>query len=122
MGKAQKQRLERRLNRQLLPRDDQPGDREENLLEAIHLARAKGKDIVIWGTIKAQPLVEAAGLPWLHQLPQGAPMPRSYAMDGFMALATGVMPPMPSELRDTLLVLGAGTEEFIQPLIAAAGQ
>ena len=86
-------------------------DADQKTLREIQAALAAGEQVTLIGTDEARPLAEAAGLPWLHEIPAGESIPRSLAwnpdvteaggpklppghgVDGFLVIRPRSMPP-----------------------------
>lgn len=83
-------------------------------LSRIQQAKSVGDSVTLIGTEAARPLALAAGLPWLHELPANAPVPKQVAWDPMLAIAGG--PVLPKRHREDcgLLVLGAGSTAYLE--------
>jgi hypothetical protein len=84
---------------------------DKEALQEIKKAKAIGRSLVLVGTKDARALAAAADLPWLHELPEGAPLPRWYAWDPEIAEAGGPMPD-PTAYPGGLLIMGAGSSRL----------
>jgi hypothetical protein len=81
-------------------------------LREIQATMAKGEPVTLIGTEAARPLAAAAGLPWLHELPQGEPVPQWLAWDP--QIAEGGGPLLPSgHGRGGTVILGAGAAQWL---------
>lgn len=85
---------------------------EQMAVERIKAAIAQNLTVVLIGTETSRPLAAAAGLPWLHELPEKDPVPQWVAWDPAIAEAGGpLLPPPVSD--DRLVILGPGMSEFV---------
>lgn len=82
--------------------------RYANTLRQIARAKAEGVPVVMAATTKAADLVEAACLPWLHELPEGAEQPLAVAWDLDQDLAPAIRP-------ESMLVMGPGWDSVVGP-------
>jgi hypothetical protein len=89
---------------------------DSKALPQIQAALAKGQHVTLVGTQAARPLAEAANLPWLHELPKGDPIPESLAWD--IELAANGGPMLPNRLNGGLLILGAGSGQWLERALA----
>jgi hypothetical protein len=85
--------------------------------DAIALVRLKeamstGQPVTLIGSALARPLAAAAGIQWLHELPTGEPIPSCIAWDAELAVQGGPM--LPAGHAPSLVVLGAGSAEFLE--------
>ena len=87
--------------------------------QVIRRAQAAGEPVVLIGTEAARPLATAVGLPWLHELPDGAPVPQQVAWDPIVAMAGGPAMPKPDPEGRGVVVLGAGTSRWLEQGLAA---
>jgi hypothetical protein len=85
---------------------------DQKALKFIRSAMAKGEPVILIGTEAARPLATAAGLPWLHELPDGNPLPQSLAWDPVIAEAGGPLLP-PGHGSGGTLVMGAGSSQWL---------
>jgi hypothetical protein len=85
---------------------------EQMAIKNIKAAMAKNLPVVLIGRETSRPLAAAAGLPWLHELPENDPVPQWVAWDPAIAEAGGplLFPPVSD---DRLLVLGFGMSEWL---------
>jgi hypothetical protein len=90
--------------------DQQELDRKS--LRRIQAAMAAGEPVTLIGTEAARPLAQAAGLPWLHELPQGEPIPQSLAWDPQIAEDGGPLLP-PGHGAGGVAILGAGAARWM---------
>jgi hypothetical protein len=97
---------------------DQP-ELDRKSLAQIRAAQAAGQPVILMGTFESRPLAAAAGLPWLHELPPGEPLPRSLAWDPTIAERTGLMLP-PGHGDGAVMVMGAGCGQWLKA--AASGR
>ena len=68
--------------------------------------------VILIGTSKCRPLATAAGLPWLHELPQNEINPRFFAWDLEVAENGG---PLPDKIdKDRSLFIGAGFSDWLE--------
>ena len=89
-------------------------------LKHIQAQMTEGCHVVLIGTESARPLAAAAGLPWLHELPEGDPVPKSVAWDPAIAEAGGpLLPPHASD--DGLLILGGGCFKWLESCLLGIG-
>ncbi len=93
---------------------------DQRALRRIKKAKNMGRPVVLFGTKDARALAAAADLPWLHELPEGAPLPRWYAWDPEIAEAGGPMPD-PTAHPGGLLVMGAGSGNWMTKALAGGG-
>jgi hypothetical protein len=97
---------------------DQP-ELDRMALTRIRSALAAGQSVVLIGTEAARPLALAAGIPWLHEIPDGEPIPESVAWDPVIAEAGG--PLLPSHHSEwALCVMGAGSTQWMANALTAA--
>lgn len=90
---------------------------DQKALVRIRTAQAAGQPVTLIGTEAARPLAEAAGLPWLHEIPAGDPIPQSLAWDPQIAEAGG--PLLPSgHGAGGIAVLGAGASQWMTAALA----
>lgn len=85
---------------------------DQKALARIRTAQAAGQRVLLMGTEAARPLAQAAGLPWLHEIPAGDPIPPSLAWDPQIAEAGGPMPP-PGQSDGGIMVVGAGAAQWL---------
>jgi hypothetical protein len=97
-------------------RDQEALDREN--LERIRLHLADGDRVILFGTAEARPLAEAAGLPWVHELPEGKALPQAIAWDLEVTREEGC-PPLPANwgFSESVLILGAGSGPWIEQMV-----
>lgn len=93
------------------------GELDQKALKRIQAAIAAGQPVTLIGTEAARPLAAAAGLPWLHELPEGEPLPQWLAWDPQIAEAGGQLVPA-GHGHDGIVVLGPGSGRWM----AAAAQ
>lgn len=93
---------------------------DQKALQQIRAALASARPIVLIGTKAACPLAAAAGLPWLHELPDGQAVPKAVAWDPEIAEAGGPLLP-PDHSAGGVVVMGAGSSEWLARSNAAAG-
>lgn len=89
------------------------GELDQKALGQIRSGQAAGQPVTLIGTEAARPLAKAAGLPWLHEIPAGAPIPLSLAWDPRIAELGGPMLPV-NHGAGGLAVLAAGASEWIE--------
>ncbi len=89
--------------------DQETLDREA--LGQIRRAMADGHRVVLVGTAAARPLAEAAGLSWLHEHPEGEPLPQAIAYDPDVA-GNGLQMPVKA-YGGAVVVLGAGASRWL---------
>lgn len=94
-------------------------DLDQKALAQIRTAQATGQPITLIGTEAARPLAEAAGQPWLHEIPAGDPIPQSIAWDPQIAEAGGPLLPSGQGARG-IAVLGAGASQWMTAALAGA--
>lgn len=90
---------------------------DQKALAQIRTAQAAGQPVTLIGTEAARPLAEAAGLPWLHEIPAGQPIPQSLAWDPQIAEAGGPLLP-PGHGAGGIAVLGAGSSQWMTAALA----
>ena len=101
-------------------RDQEALDRED--LECIRLHLADGDRVVLFGTAAARPLVQAAGIPWLHELPETEPLPLAIACDLEIGPDKGGRPlPAGYDFVNAVLFLGAGSGPWVKALVGKFG-
>ncbi len=93
---------------------------DQKALRQIRAALAAARPIVLIGTKAARPLAAAAGLPWLHELPDGQAIPKAVAWDPEVAETGGPVLP-PDHSAGGVVVVGAGSSEWLARSTAAAG-
>lgn len=87
-------------------------DLDQKALKSIRDALSAGQPVTLIGTAAARPLAAAAGLPWLHELPDGEAIPKAVAWDPEVADAGGPLLP-PDHSTGGVVVLGAGTSKWL---------
>jgi hypothetical protein len=92
------------------------GELDQQALKRIQAAMAQGEAVTLIGTEAARPLATAAGLPWLHELPEGEPVPQSVAWDPVIAEAGGPLLP-PGHGTGGTVVMGAGSAQWLAAAI-----
>jgi hypothetical protein len=92
-------------------------DCDRKALGRIQSAMAAGIPVILMGTADARPLAAAAGLPWLHEILSGEPIPNALAWDPTIAEAGGPLLP-PGHGQGGLFVMGAGSGEWLKAAIA----
>ena len=88
---------------------------DQKALKEIVVAKANDQPVILIGTQQAQPLVSAAGLDWLHEIPKGQPIPKSFAWDLENAEKTGIVPP--AEQAGAVVILAAGSIRMLEKAI-----
>ena len=88
-------------------------DLDQKSLAKIQAAKAAGQKVVLMATSSALPLAKAAGLPWLHELGEGQPIPRAIAYNPEIAEMGGPILD-PSACKGAVLIFGAGVMEWLQ--------
>lgn len=90
---------------------------DKKALQMICVAQAKGQPVTLIGTEAARALAEAAGLPWLHEIPAGEPVPESFAWDPVAAENGGPLMQKSDSDSNRVVVLGAGTSQWLEDAI-----
>jgi hypothetical protein len=96
---------------------------DRKALNRILAAKAAGMPVTLVGTKAARPLAQAAGLPWLHELPAGRVAPRQLAWDPSITTSVGGCMLDATEIhRGGLLIIGAGASEWVQETVSLISQ
>lgn len=84
-------------------------------LRRIEQVLADGQRLLLVGSDQAQALAAAAGLPWLHRLPEGEPLPQGVAWDLQLAMEGGpvLTPDQSASMAGCVVVLGPGSSRAI---------
>ena len=88
---------------------------DRRALIRIQGALAQGLPVLLIGTKGARPLAQAAGLPWVHELPAGQDLPKAVAWDPQIAENGGPM--LQGYCGGGLCVLGAGYSEWLSSVL-----
>jgi hypothetical protein len=91
-------------------------------LQQIELAIAGGQRLMLVGDSQARPLAEAAGLPWLHELPQADPLPQAFAWDLQIAMDGGgpsLSPKTADFMAGGVVVMGPGVGKTLAGVLRA---
>jgi hypothetical protein len=86
---------------------------DQKALKEINAAKGSGQPVILIGTEGARSLASAAGLAWLHEIPEGEPIPESFAWDPAIAEKTGIMPPSGHE-SGGVVILAAGATKWLE--------
>jgi hypothetical protein len=92
---------------------------DQKALARIKAAKAAGQKVVLMAASAANPLAQAAGLPWLHELGEGEPIPSAIAYSLEAAEVGGpIIDPVACE--GAVLIIGAGVSEWLRETIASS--
>jgi len=86
---------------------------DQKALTQIQAALSAGQPVVLIGTASARPLATAAGLPWLHELPTGEPVPNAVAWDPAIAEEGGPLLPV-GQFDGGLTVFSDGFTQWLE--------
>ena len=91
-------------------------DLDRRALIRIQSALAQGLPVLLIGTKDARPMAQAAGLPWVHELPTGQDLPKAVAWDPQIADNGGPLLPH-GHFNGGVAVFGAGSVEWMEKAI-----